>query len=368
MDDIKPKKIVEDNVPQYLRKAYVEPDIRSHTVLTDNVFEYVEFFFKKNRRKLKNSAGKKLSVDYMLFWQQAANFYNATKRLPIESAPLVMYYCMLNATKAYITYYSVDHADEAINNMQSHGVNECKNQVDKTDLSEIKIKHRDNGVFPYFSKIIDGDFLNAWGEKNPFSVKELMETLAFIHNPYISTYNIVRKNERFIPVAINEPPTYYICSDNKIHLIAHLQRSYFKKDAKTIPKDINDSIPKVFDVLEDVPFTIISKEGFEKTEIKEKSREYRKMFSSISGNKRIWYLKRFSADCKTQGINELSKIFAITHRLSEIVRYKPEEFVKLLYGRENWIVHEFLNHALDQFIDELACEITKKEIMPTRIK
>ena len=281
MDDIKPKKIVEDNVPQYLRKAYVDPDVRSHTVLTDTVFEYVEFFFKENKRILKNSAGKKLSVDYMLFWQQAANFYDAAKRLPIESAPLVMYYCMLNATKAYITYYSVGHADEAIKNMRSHGVNECKNQVDKTNLSEIKIKHQDNGVFPYFSKIIDNGFSDVWEKETSFSVKELMETLAFIHNPYISTYNIARKNERFIPVDINEPPTYYICSDNKIHLIAHLQRSYFKKDAKTIPKDIEGSILKVFDVLEDVPFTIISKEGFEKTEIKEKSREYRKMFSSI---------------------------------------------------------------------------------------
>ncbi|MBQ2988326.1 MAG: hypothetical protein IJD59_04400 [Clostridia bacterium] len=59
---------------------------------------------------------------------------------------------------------------------------------------------------------------------------------------------------------------------------------------------------------------------------------------------------------------------AIVHRFSEIVRYKPEQMYRLLQEKENWLIHEFLSIVLDQFMDEIACEITKKEIMATRTK
>lgn len=67
-------------------------------------------------------------------------------------------------------------------------------------------------------------------------------------------------------------------------------------------------------------------------------------------------------------INSMVLELAIVHRFSEIVRYKPEQMIELLNGKENWLIHEFLSLVLDQFMDEIACEITKQEIMPTRIK
>ena len=67
-------------------------------------------------------------------------------------------------------------------------------------------------------------------------------------------------------------------------------------------------------------------------------------------------------------LNTMDIEVAVMHRFSEIVRYKPEQMLKLLNSKENWLIHEFLSLALDQFIDEIACEITKQEIMPTRIK
>lgn len=53
---------------------------------------------------------------------------------------------------------------------------------------------------------------------------------------------------------------------------------------------------------------------------------------------------------------------------SEIVRYKPEQMAHLLNSKENWLLHEFLTLALDQFIDELAAEITGQDIMCTGVK
>ena len=44
------------------------------------------------------------------------------------------------------------------------------------------------------------------------------------------------------------------------------------------------------------------------------------------------------------------------------------QMIHILQGKENWLVHEFLSLVLGQFMDEIACEITKQEIMPTRVK
>jgi hypothetical protein len=54
-------------------------------------------------------------------------------------------------------------------------------------------------------------------------------------------------------------------------------------------------------------------------------------------------------------------IMAIMHRLSELSRYDPKGLLKYLGGKENWLLAEFIELAADQFIDELACEMTSLE-------
>lgn len=47
---------------------------------------------------------------------------------------------------------------------------------------------------------------------------------------------------------------------------------------------------------------------------------------------------------------------------------KHKKILKTKDGKKNWLIHEFLSMALDQFMDEISCEITKEEIMRTRVK
>lgn len=61
--------------------------------------------------------------------------------------------------------------------------------------------------------------------------------------------------------------------------------------------------------------------------------------------------------------NSLTLIFAIMHWLSELTRYNPEKFEKIMRTKQNWLICEFLNNALYQFIDEISCEITSVDIM-----
>ena len=87
----------------------------------------------------------------------------------------------------------------------------------------------------------------------------------------------------------------------------------------------------------------------------------------IRGSKRLWYLKRTELQ-NAQGpevinLSDLTINMAAMHRVSEIARYKPEQLNRLMKSKENWLLHEFIAQALDQFIGELAAEITKQDIM-----
>ncbi len=78
----------------------------------------------------------------------------------------------------------------------------------------------------------------------------------------------------------------------------------------------------------------------------------------------MWYLKRVKlADSKVINLCDMTLIMVAMHRISEIARYKPEQLSRLMKSKENWLLHEFMSQALDQFIDELAAEITKQDIM-----
>ena len=158
-------------------------------------------------------------------------------------------------------------------------------------------------------------------------------------------------------------------SDRHIYLVANIDRKYFKTDATSLPEDIKQSIKESFIVNPDNGFQIISTCKMRKNELSDHYEELRNHFAYIKSERRLWYLiRKPSGDGIQRRLNPMIVEFALAHRFSEIVRYKPEQLVNILHGKENWLVHEFLSLVLDQFMDEIACEITKQEIMPTRFK
>lgn len=364
---IKGKVVENGNVMQGIRKIYTNPDLKSHTVLTDDVFTYIDFYFKKHNKKLFDANGLCLKQNFIFYWNQSKNFYNATKILPVEASPLPMYYSMLNASKAYMLYCAKD-VEDAVGNLKNHGIHEgVVLSQEKVELSNIYVYRTQKGVFSQFSKMLDPNFDEKmkYGKENKYSLKEIIKNLPYVHSAYISTYDLKRREEKFLPMNVGDIPKFCYCNDRKIHLVVELQKKYFKRNAVVIPKEILGQIPEDFEVSQDDAFCLISKKGFHKKDLKDEYEIYRKHFAFISANDRLWYLKKKDFPCD---IFDLSATFAITHRLSEIVRYKPEQMVELLKGKENWLIHEFLTMALDHFIDGIACEISKKEIMHTRYK
>lgn len=136
-----------------------------------------------------------------------------------------------------------------------------------------------------------------------------------------------------------------------------------------------NSISSKFKISDDNNFVLQSVNGAKRnqdslsSEFKNENDELRREFQYIRSSKKLWYLKRTALNhSEVMNLNSMLIIMAAMHRVSEIVRYKPEQMAHLLNSKENWLLHEFLTLALDQFIDELAAEITGQDIMCTGVK
>ena len=74
-----------------LSKVVHNAQLQVKTVLTLEPFDYVDLWL---RRQHKDEA--------LFYWRQARDFHRASIGLPMESAPLVLYYCFMNAAKALL--------------------------------------------------------------------------------------------------------------------------------------------------------------------------------------------------------------------------------------------------------------------------
>ena len=90
----------------------------------------------------------------------------------------------------------------------------------------------------------------------------------------------------------------------------------------------------------------------------------RKDLLYIYGDARLWYIKKdIDTNQHILKRSSITLIFAVFHWLSELVRYNPEKFESLMKTNQNWLIHEFVDNSLYQYIDEISCEITENDIM-----
>lgn len=368
-------------------KSYTSPDFGSQTVLTDDIFTYIDFYFASHKKAMKyhNVAvakpkyGDEKKYHYSFYWKQAMSFYKAAKNLPIESVPLVSYYSMLNAVKAFLAF-KCEYIEDFVEHFSRHGLFE-NTSVAGNDLSTIKVGRQNKGVFALFGKKIESNFDTIWpsGKMHPITLKKLLYNIAFIHRAYITTYNTPRGAkipELFIPIRTSKPLCYYKGNDSNLYLKFEVERSLFGVAPMSIPSAYITSISSKFRVCNDDNFVLQSVQGTKRNssdslsaEFKAGNDELRREFQYIRSSKRLWYLKRTAlSNNDVLNMNSMLIIMATMHRISEIVRYKPEQLAHLLSSKENWLIHEFVTLALDQFVDELAAEITGQDIMCTGIK
>lgn len=326
-------------------------DYTKKTVLTNSSWEYVELWLKRINSERSSKA--------LFYWKQAYDFYNASKCLPIESKPLTSYYCCLNATKALLAINSSDKID--FDNL-THGITSDRKQWKTSNIKDAKVTFLGSGVLAELSKYLNEDF-----QKREYNVYDLMYNIPCIHRTFALTYNC---SELFIPI---RDVSYVINTDLKKGWLQFIVDKRYDNgnSLRNLPKKFERVINTSSQI-----HAVRSKKRFKwdihedkQTRLNSLSKYHskmRKFIHYIYADTRLWYIKK---DIPTNkhiiARNSLTLIFSTMHWLSELARYNPEKFHSIMNSKQNWLIHEFIETALYHFVDEVSCEMTHVDIMPT---
>jgi hypothetical protein len=315
------------------------PDFRSSRVLCSDPWDFVSLWLKKNHQK-----------DALFYWEQARGFYTASLNLPELSAPLTLYYCFLNATKALLTAKS-ENFDEY------HGVGGRTTGTKKSLDNEI-VDFQGSGILPALCNYL-GEPTNAG--KN-FSLKEIFWHLPFIHRAFCFTYSST--TELFIPL---ENQCFLRRDGSKeAWFHAEINKRYINAHTK-------NTIKPGFDLYENEGvYEIRRKRRFKWSgrDIESSLIEFSKYHSSIRtriipiySTQNRWYLKKSVKNHNNIKNSSLVLIYAAMHRLSELSRYDPILFSGHFNVNHNWLLNEFIKTSGSQFIYGIASELTGLEFM-----
>lgn len=342
------KEICISNKSCELMKSVNTPKYGSKTILTDSCWEYVSLFLK--RQSISGAS------DALFYWEQAHSFYLASKTLPESACPLTSYYCILNAAKALLRYKGVDDRK-----LKNHGISSVRDDSEKTNLKEARTAVKGAGVLPELARYYG--FKMKTGQ---YSMAEMFYNIPCVHRAYCITFS---KPEIFVPIS---KPMFVKKDNSKESWIK------FEVNGRYANSKALKSLPTKFehDLGVTGSYTLRMKKRFN-WDIHKPIEERKKLLNKyhekvrcylfyIYGESKLWYIKR-----QVTGNEDLEfapssvLIFCIFHWLSELVRYSPKLFNKYMKSKQNWLIHEFINNALDQFVDEIGCEITGEDIMCT---
>lgn len=323
-------------------KAFINPDFDAPTVLVADKFDYVELWLKRHSTQ-----------KAQLLWQQAENFYRASLTMPNESRAIATYYCVLNAAKALLETKGISYS-------QLHGVS-GKSIGTRTSLSnEISaIKHK--GIFVALNQYYGS---NVSGVE--VSLKDLMYNLPFIHRAYTVTYRgaqdlfIPIKNPRFVRQSNGSEA--WFCAE-----ITDAKYCDVKVMARQRGWEIDKSESDKFVIRRKRRFRWDTSRGTKKSDRMTRLLKYhekiRRDIKYIYGDQRLWYYKRNDRGAGILHWPIPSLIFVAMHRLSELTRYDPKKLLNHFECQHNWLLTEFMNQGVDNFIDQVASDITGHELM-----
>ena len=332
-----------------LMKPVTSSDYQGKTVLTNSAWEYVELWLKRQSSKEAKEA--------LFYWQQAKHFFDASECLPQNSKPLTSYYCCLNATKALLCINGINV--QAI----SHGITQSRHSNSKSNsLDKAEVIFLGGGVLNELSRYLGEDVT-----KKTYIIKDLLYNIPCVHRTFSITYS--GSAELFIPIHsigfvredttsqawiqfavdiryANSSALRYLPSGYKQTTVTGATECYVRKENARFKWDIHS----------DMSVRLANLSAYHK--------KVRKDLHYIRGDSRLWYIKK---DIPTNkhiiNRSSLTLIFAVMHWMSELVRYNPEKFEKYMHSKQNWLLHEFIENSLYQFVDEISCEITHQDIM-----
>lgn len=339
--------VIVNNRELSIPKSIVKPDLGAKTVLTNEPWDFVELALVRQKM-----------TEAKYYWQQAREFYGVAQGLPIQSAPLLLYYSFMNATKALL-------ASKGIAFNPYHGVKEWKVTAAKKKAFTVGVTIKSNtDIVPSLA--------TYYGETEPFKqhlLKDIFFNLPFIHRTYCLTYK--SQKEMFIPLV--KPRVVFEDGTCNVFVAAELSAHYCNPGVLSrLPSTfIPSSAPYTNSILSTTSVTISSPTKPTASDIQAIAvfvQKFREDLYYINGVQTLWYLKG-----TVNGGNRIKRqtttlTLAAMHRLSEVCRYAPMELSKYLEGQKNWLLSEFIRMSGTQFIDEIASEITGKQFLIPNVR
>lgn len=328
--------------PISVHKATINPDFTGRTVLVTDTWDYVELWLKRNKKD-----------EALFYWEQAREFFLASRQLPKTSSPLTAYYCFLNAIKTLLIVNNIAASE-------SHGLGGHSPKKTVYLQDEI-VELKSGGVAPALC-----GYLRELHRGELFSLKDILYNLSYAHRAYNLTFQ--SQSELFIPIANarfvrkRSSDESWFCAE--VNDPRYKNAFALKKISNHFEKDIG---------VTDHRFIIRMKKRFRWKHgittsdnlqvLKEYHRKLRREVSYIYGPVKLWYIKRTDGVVGILDRSSLSLTLWAMHRLSEIARYHPTILAKHFGSRHNWLLSEFIATAPYQFIDEISSEITGHEFM-----
>ena len=333
----------------WMHKGINNADFENESVLSNDPWLFVELWLKRQKK-----------TEALAFWSQARRFSDAAKNMSVEAAPLSLYYSFLNATKALLIVRGSHYGD-------SHGVSGDRSVTAKASLANEVIQFKAGGILPALCS-----YLGESSVSQQYTLKDLLWNLPFVHRAFRHTFTSA--SELFIPIE----NACYVSRNNTSEawfqaevvaryadgrILRYLPSSFesFKVDGKTYVRR-----KKRFKWLRGRTSKSQKNQAIDRLSNYHSS--VRRLIVPITGNRDLWYLKKSFSNNSPAERHGLSVMFAAMHRLSELARYDPQGLDKHLCGSANWLISEFIEHASDQFIDQMASEITGLQFWRPRIR
>ncbi len=340
---------VSNNQPN-LMKSYTQPNFRSKPISTNSLFDYVELWLKRMK-------GQKY-IDAQYYWSQAKEFYKASIALSAEAKPLTMYYSCMNATKTLLALHDI-----ALENI-GHGVTASREGT-TGDIKHDKITY--SGGMPGTGSVL-WNLSYLLGDKTikqTYSVFDLLYNIPFIHRAFCVSNNAT---ELFIPII---PRKFDADQHQRIYYSFEIAPKYvysiqYLTQFNQSPTSGRDNFIFHTKSSDTYRWELHDKTQEERIErLKGYYKKHRMQFYYIKGEETKWYVKKtLPNNSHLIDRTPLTIVYGVMHWLSELVRYKPDAFRQLMKSKQNWIISEFLEVGLNQFIDEIASEITGTDIFP----
>ncbi|WP_186204206.1 YaaC family protein [Burkholderia gladioli] len=330
-------------------KATSSPNLGARTVLTNSHWEYVALWLRRQRK-----------AAALFYWQQAQTFARAAEGMPVDSAPLLLYYSFMNATKALLSAKAVPFDEH-------HGVraHNTRGPSSKIALSNEGVKVMQRGIAPALSQ-----YLSEAETSTQHSLEDLLFNIPCIHRTFCLTYK--NQNDLFIP--LTECRIEFDPTSSTAHFSAKLSRDFSGptfirrlppsliadatvNDGRTIRSTAN--IPAAGQIV-NTTAGIAAVATFLKT--------LRPDLNYIAGSQTLWYAKAVVTGPARLKRSPLTCTLLAMHRLSEICRYRPMELASFLNGQKNWLLTEFIRMSPPQFLDELSAELTGQQFMLPNVR